>query len=138
MFATARRVILLLVLVMSEDGELTTRTDDMATGAVTSDQFTQLMSAINASKTRIGSEMQMGDRITRFQTEVRQAQDDVTATALKRARYDVLACSCLRYSAGSLHVRYGENTLTSKMKVKGAFATAYKPSSPHRSIHDRT
>ncbi len=66
---------------MSEDGGHTARTDDTAAVGVTPDQFTQLMSAINASETR------MGERFTKFQTEVRQGQENIAAKVLKRVRH---------------------------------------------------
>ena len=49
---------------------------------ISSDQFALLMEAIASSQ------MQMEDKFTKFQAEVRQGQEDAAAKALKRACYN--------------------------------------------------
>ena len=49
--------------------------------AISTDQFAQLMGAINASQAR------MEEKFTEFRAEVWQGQEDAAAKALKRARY---------------------------------------------------
>ncbi len=67
---------------------------------------------------------------------------ETNSISLTRSPYFLfIACSCLPYSVswnGGVAVActcvWMKKTLASKMKVKGCFATAYKPSSPHRSM----
>ncbi|ETW96470.1 MAG: hypothetical protein ETSY2_46330 [Candidatus Entotheonella gemina] len=50
--------------------------------AISTDQFAQLMGAINASQAR------MEEKFTEFRAEVWQGQEDAAAKALKRVRYE--------------------------------------------------
>ena len=53
-----------------------------ATVAVSADQFAQLMSAINATQSRLDT------KLAEFQEEIRQGQEVAAAKAVKRARYE--------------------------------------------------
>ena len=59
---------------------------DMSAGpstvAVSADQFTQLMAAINDTQSRLDA------KLAKFEEEVRQGQEDAAAKAPKRAKYE--------------------------------------------------